>query len=259
MNFQEEGGGDHIKRLEGQHALITGGTSGMGAATAMLFKAEGATVIVTGSNEQTLAAARRDMPGIEVIASDAGDPAAVRSLVNEVKQKYGYIDILFVNAGVAKPRPAQMVDEEFYDYHFDVNTRGAYFLIKEASQIMPDGGSIILTSSIAHFKGMAGQSVYSGSKAALRSFARTFAAELAPRNIRVNVISPGPIDTPILEKMGLPAEKLAAMQEHILASVPLKRKGRPEEIATVALFFASSDSSFITGVDLPVDGGMGQM
>jgi NAD(P)-dependent dehydrogenase (short-subunit alcohol dehydrogenase family) len=245
-----------MKRLNGKIALISGGTTGMGAATALLFQAEGATVIVTGSNPETLAAARRDLEDIEVIASDAGDAVATKKLVAEMKKRHGRIDVLFVNAGVAKMAPAQMVDEAFFDFQFNVNTRGAYFLIKETAQVMPDGGSIVLTSSIAHAKGMAGLSVYSGSKAALRSFARTFAAELAPRNIRVNVISPGPIDTPIMGKMGMPADQMAAMREQFTAKIPLKRMGRSDEIATVALFFASSDSSFITGADLPVDGGM---
>ena len=163
--------------------------------------------------------------------------------------------MLFVNAGISKMSPADKVDEAQFDAVFNVNTRGAFFIIKEAAEIMPDGSSIILTSSIAHAKGMAGLSIYSASKAAVRSFARTFAAELAPRNIRVNVISPGVIDTPILRKMGVPAEQIPAMHEQFASKVPLQRVGRPEEIASVALFFASSDSSYITGADLPVDGG----
>ena len=244
-----------MERLKGKIALITGGTSGMGAATAKLFKTEGATVIATGSNPDTLAAARRDLEGIEIVASDAGDAAAAKTLVDEVKNRYERIDVLFVNAGVAKPRPAEMVDEAAFDYQFNVNVRGPYFMIKAAVNAMPDGGSIVLTSSIAHAMGLPNTWVYAATKAALRSFGRTFATELAPRNIRVNTISPGPIETPIWSKSGASFEQIKMMKEHVAGKVPLGRVGRPEEIAAAALFFASDDSSFITGADLPVDGG----
>ena len=244
-----------MNRLDGKIVLITGGTSGIGAATAKLFKAEGATVIVTGSTPDSVASAGANLPGIEVAHSDAADPSAIKALLAQVKQEHGRMDVLFVNAGISKMTPAEKVDEAQFDAVFNVNTRGAFFIIKGASELMPDGGSIILTSSIAHAKGMAGLSIYSASKAAVRSFARTFAAELAPRNIRVNVISPGVIDTPILRKMGVPAEQIPAMHEQFASKVPLRRVGRPEEIASAALFFASSDSSYVTGADLPVDGG----
>ncbi len=211
---------------------------------------------MTGSNPDTLAAARQDLEGIEVIASDAGDAAAAKSLVDEVKDRHGRIDVLFVNAGISKPRPVEMADEALFDLHFNVNTRGPYFLIKAAANAMPDGGSIVLTSSIAHAMGLANTSVYAATKAALRSLGRTFAIELAPRNIRVNTISPGPIETPIWSKSGASVEQVKAMQEHVARELPLGRVGRPEEIAAAALFFASADSSFITGADLPVDWGL---
>ncbi len=245
-----------MDRLSGKVALISGGTSGMGAATAKLFAAEGASVIVTGSNPETLEGARNDLDGIEVIASDAGDPAAVAALVADVARRHGRIDVLYVNAGIARYAPFEQVDEAFFDKVFDVNTRGAFFLIKEVVKVMPDGGSIVLTSSIAHALGMPGLSVYSASKAALRSLGRAFAAELAPRNIRVNTISPGPIETPIWGKMtGGSAEQVSAMKDQMAATIPLKRVGRPEEVAAAALFLASGESSFMTGADLPVDGG----
>lgn len=247
---------EQVERLKGKIVLITGGTSGMGAATAKLFKAEGATVIVTGSNPDTLAAARRDLEGIEIIASDAGDAAAAKALVDEVKKRHGRVDVLFVNAGVARRSPAEMTDEAVFDLQFNVNTRGPYFLIQAAVKAMPDGGSIILTSSISHAMGMPGMTVYAATKAALRSFGRTFATELAPRNVRVNTISPGPIETPIWGKLGASPSQIEAMKEQYVARIPLKRVGRPEEIAGAALFFASDDSSFTTGADLPVDGGM---
>ena len=243
-------------KLEGKIALITGGTSGIGAATARRFQAEGASVIVTGSNPTTLDAARREMSGIEVIASDAGDAAATKRLIDEVAAKHHRIDVLFVNAGIARFAPSESVDEKFFDAQFDINVKGAYFVIKHAASVMPDGGSIVLTASVSGSVGGAGSSVYGASKAALRSFGRTFAGELAPRRIRVNTISPGPIETPIFGKIGLSEEQLAGMTEQMLASIPLKRVGRAEEVAAAALFFASDESSYITGAELFVDGGM---
>ncbi len=245
-----------MARLDKKIAIITGGTTGMGAASALRFKEEGATVIVTGSNPTTLEAARREMTGIEVIASDAGDPKAAKALVDEVKNRHGRIDVLFVNAGIAKFAPIEAIDEAFFDNQFNINVRGAYFLIKHAAPVMSDGGSIILTSSIAHRQGMAGASVYSASKAALRSFGRSLAVEFAPRKIRVNTISPGPIETPILGKVGLSPEQIAGFTESMIAQMPLKRMGRADEIAATALFLASDESSFTTAADLYVDGGL---
>ena len=246
-----------MARLNGKIALITGGTSGIGAATAKRFQAEGATVIVTGSNPQTLEVARRELPGVEVIASDAGDPRATKTLIDGVKARHGRIDVLFVNAGIAKFAPSAMVDEAFFDAHFNINVRGAYFVIKHAAPVMSDGGSIILTASVAGVLGGDGiATVYSATKAALRSFGRTFAAELAPRRIRVNTISPGPIETPIFGKTGMTAEQISGFAETLVAQIPLKRIGRPEEVAAAAVFLASDEASFTTGAELFVDGGM---
>ena len=237
-------------------ALITGGTTGIGAATAKRFQEEGATVIVTGSNTETLEAARHNLPGVEVFASDAGDPRATKVLVSEVVSRHGRIDVLFVNAGIARIVPSAMVEEALFDAHFNVNVRGPYFLIKHAAPSIPDGGSIVLTSSIAAMQGRVGMTVYAATKAALRSFGRSFAAELAPRRIRVNTITPGPIATPIFGKLGLPAEQMGNVAENFRKRVPLKRWGMPEETAAAALFLASDESSFTTGAELLVDGGI---
>ena len=245
-----------MAKLDGKIALITGGTSGIGAATAKRFQSEGAKVIVTGSNPKTLETARHELSGIDVMSSDAGDAAATKVLIDQVQSRYGRIDVLFVNAGIAKFSPSADVDEAFFDAQFNINVKGAYFVIKHAAPVMADGGSIILTSSVSGVLGGGGQTVYGATKAAIRSFGRTFAAELAPRRIRVNTISPGPIATPIFGKTGLTAEQLAGFTESLMTTIPLKRVGQPEEIAAAALFFASDESSYTTGAELFVDGGM---
>jgi len=245
--------GMHI--LKNKVALITGGTSGMGAATAKRFHAEGATVVVTGSSASSAEAARKEMAGIEVIASNAGDPQAAKALIEHVREKHGRIDILFVNAGIARVAPIGAVDEALFDRVFGVNLRGPYFLIKHALPVLTDGGSIILTSSAGAVKGMPGLSVYSATKAALHSLGLTLAAELAPRAIRVNTITPGPINTPIGGKMDLTPEQMAGFAQ-MIAGLPLRRPGQPEEIASAALYFASDESRFTTGTELRVDGGM---
>jgi NAD(P)-dependent dehydrogenase (short-subunit alcohol dehydrogenase family) len=241
--------------LKNKVALITGGTSGMGAATAKRFHAEGATVVVTGSSAASVEAARKEMPNIEVIASDAGDPQAAKILIEHVREKHGRIDILFVNAGIARVAPIGTVDEALFDRVFGVNLRGPFFLIKHALPVLVDGGSIILTSSAGAVKGMPGLSVYSATKAALHSLGLTLAAELAPRAIRVNTITPGPINTPISGKMELTPEQMAGFAQ-MTERLPLRRPGQPEEIASAALYFASDESRFTTGTELRVDGGM---
>jgi NAD(P)-dependent dehydrogenase (short-subunit alcohol dehydrogenase family) len=244
-----------MARLDGKIALISGGTSGIGAATARLFQAEGATVIVTGSSQASVDKATADLPGVEVVVSDASDIAATRSLVDKVKGNHGRIDILFVNAGIAKFAPVGQIDEDFYDSQFDVNVRGAFFLLKHAVPAIPDGGAVILTASVAGASGgLPGATVYGATKAALRSFGRTFAKELLPRGIRVNTISPGPIVTPILDK-GLTAAQKETFIAGAAARIPLGRTGTEAEVAAAALYLVA-DATYTTGAELFVDGGL---
>ena len=215
-----------MAKLDGKIALISGGTSGIGAETAKLFQSEGATVVVTGSSERSAEAAKAALPGIEILVSDAGNVAAAKALVDQVKAKHGRIDVLFVNAGIAKFAPIAQVDEAFYDSHFNINVKGAFFLIKHAIPIIPDGGAIILTASVAGANGgLGGTTIYGSTKAALRSFGRTIAKELTPRGIRVNTISPGPIVTPILDKGGLTPAQKDNFIEGAKTRIPLGRTG----------------------------------
>jgi len=245
-----------MAKLDGKIALISGGTSGIGAATAKLYQAEGATVIVTGSSQASADKARAELPGIEVIVSDAGDIAATKALADQVIAKHGRIDVLFVNAGIAKFLPIDQVDEAHFDSQFDVNVKGAYFLIKHAVPAIPDGGAIILTASVAGAGGgLGGGSVYGATKAALRSMGRTLAREFAGRNIRVNTISPGPIDTPILDKNGFTPAQKTAFLDGAKVRIPLGRPGASEEVAAAALYLAA-DATYTTGAELFVDGGL---
>ncbi|WP_426614596.1 SDR family oxidoreductase [Bradyrhizobium sp. McL0616] len=245
-----------MAKLNGKIALISGGTSGIGAETAKLFRSEGATVIVTGSSQRSVDAARAELAGIEVLLSDAGNVAATKILVDQVKAKHGRIDVLFVNAGIAKFAPIAQIDEEFYDSQFNINVKGAFFLIKHAVPAIPDGGAIILTASVAGANGgLGGSTVYGSTKAALRSFGRTIAKELAPRGIRVNTISPGPIVTPILDKNGFTAAQKEGFIEGAKARIPLGRTGTAAEVAAAALYLAA-DATYSTGAELFVDGGL---
>jgi NAD(P)-dependent dehydrogenase (short-subunit alcohol dehydrogenase family) len=244
-----------MARFDGKIVLITGGTTGIGEATAKLFQAEGATVIVTGSSARSVEAARSALPGVEVVLSDQGDTAASKTLVEAITAKHGRIDVLFVNAGVAHFSPMDGVDEAFFDKQFNINVRGAYFVVKHAAPVIPDGGAIILTASTAGSSGGPGMTVYGATKAAVRSFGRTFAAELAPRNIRVNIVSPGPIETPIFGKSGLPPQAIEGFLADARKRVPLGRIGRSEEVAAAVAYLAG-DATFTTGGELLVGGGL---
>jgi NAD(P)-dependent dehydrogenase (short-subunit alcohol dehydrogenase family) len=243
-------------KLDGKIALISGGTSGIGAETARLFRAEGATVVVTGSSQRSVADATGALPGVEAIVSDGADPAATKALVDEVTRRHGRIDVLFVNAGIARFAPIGDVDEAFYDAQFDLNVKGAFFLMKHAAPVIRDGGAIIVTSSVAGAGGgVPGGTVYGATKAAIRSFGRTFARELAPRGVRVNTISPGPIDTPIFLKNGFSERQRDDFLAGAKARIPLGRAGEADEVARAALYLAA-DATFTTGAELFVDGGL---
>ena len=247
-------------RLKGKIALITGGTTGIGFATAELFQKEGAQVIVTGRNPKTVEAAQKALgPKSLGVASDASNLADTDELMKTVAQKFGRLDILFANAGVTQFAPVEQVDEAFFDRHFDINVKGLFFTVKKSLGLLSDGGAVLLNASVASRKGFAGASIYSATKAAVRSFGRTLAAELAPRRIRVVTVSPGPVDTDLFSKLEMPKEAADAIAAGWAAGVALKRMGRPEEIARLALFLASDEASFITGTEVFADGGLAEL
>jgi len=249
-----------MKRFEGKVAVVTGGNSGIGLATAKRLHDEGARVAISGRSQKTLDEAVKIL-GKDVLAvqADVAKLTDVDKLYAEVSQKLGKIDVLFVNAGVAKFAPLAETSESLYDEQFDINIKGAYFTIQKALPLLNDGASIILNTSVAASKGTPGASAYSATKAALRSLARTAAAELVELGIRVNAVAPGPIETPIFGRTGLPKEAIEGFAKDVLSKVPMKRFGQPEEVAGVVAFLASSDASYITGVEINVDGGMGQI
>ncbi|GAA0412018.1 oxidoreductase [Acrocarpospora corrugata] len=244
-----------MPKLEGKVAVITGATSGMALATARAFVAEGAHVFITGRRKDKLEAAVAQLgPNVTGVQADSGDLADLDRLVETIREEKGRVDILFASAGNGLlNEPLAAVTEESFDHVFDINVRGTLFTVQKLLPLLSDGASIVLNSSAGASKGVAGSTVYLASKAALRSFARTWTMELKDRDIRVNVISPGPIDTPGVE--GLPE----ATKELIASMVPLGRYGIPEEIARAVLFLASSDASFVAGAELFVDGGVAQV
>lgn len=241
-------------KLTGKVAVITGGSTGMGLATARRFVAEGAYVFIFGRRQAELDAAVQEVgSNITGVQGDIANLADLDRLYEIVKTKAGRLDIVFANAGVGEFVPMGSVTEEHFDKTFNVNVRGTLFTVQKALPLLNDGASIILTGSIAGNKGQVGFGVYSASKAAVRSFARSWTTDLRDRHVRVNVISPGPTDTPILAP--LPKEVIA----HIVSTVPMGRMATADEIAKVAVFLASDDSSFITGIELSVDGGAAQV
>jgi NAD(P)-dependent dehydrogenase (short-subunit alcohol dehydrogenase family) len=249
-----------MKRLEGKVAVVTGGNSGIGLATAKRFQEEGAKVAISGRSRKTLDEAVKTIGnGVLAVQSDVAKLTDVDKLFSEVSRKLGKIDVLFVNAGIAKFMPLAETSESAYDEQFDINIKGAYFTIQKALPFLNDGASIILNTSVADSSGTVGTSAYSATKAALRSLARTAAAELVGRGIRVNAVAPGPIETPIFGRTGLSPEALDQVTKDIVAKVPMKRFGQPEEVAATVAFLASQDASYITGVEINVDGGYAQI
>jgi NAD(P)-dependent dehydrogenase (short-subunit alcohol dehydrogenase family) len=236
--------------------LITGGTTGIGLAAAQLLSSEGTKVIVTGRNPETLASAKKLLHGVVVLPSDAGDLAAAQALGEEVKKYVDHLDGAFLNAGVGTFVPIEEATPKHYDDMFNVNVRGLYFQLQSLLPLLGNPSSVVFTSSIAGSTAFATTSIYSATKAAVISLGKTLAVELAPRGVRVNVLSPGPIDTPILKKTGLPPDQLKGFEETIVAKSLLKRLGTSEEVARAARFLLSDDSSNITGTELIIDGGV---
>jgi NAD(P)-dependent dehydrogenase (short-subunit alcohol dehydrogenase family) len=248
------------RKLEGKVAVVTGGNSGIGLATAKRFVAEGAYVFVTGRRQPELDAAVREIgESVMGVRGDVSDLADLDRLYATVKAKTGRIDILFANAGTAELAPLGAISEEHFDKIFNTNVKGVLFTAQKALPLMPDGGSIILNASIVASTGNPAFSVYSATKAAVRSFARTWILDLKERRIRVNAISPGPINTPGLDGLAQTEGVGEQLKASLTAGVPLGRFGTPDEIARAAVFLASDDSSFITGTELFVDGGAAQI
>lgn len=250
-----------MEKLKDKVGVVTGGNSGIGLATAKAFVAEGAKVAIFGRDQETLDSALAELgDGALGVQGDVKNLADLERLFTTVAEKLGKVDALFVNAGGSTFTLFDQVDEANYDHQVDVNVKGAFFTLQKALPHMNDGASVVLTSSIANATGIAGLSVYSATKAAVRSLARTLSAELVKsRGIRVNVVSPGPIQTPIFGRMGLTEQQAQEFGSSVVASVPLGRLGQPEEIANTVVFLVSDDSSYIVGSEIVVDGGMSQI
>jgi len=245
-----------MNKLEGKVAVITGGTTGIGQAAARLFHQEGARVFITGRNEKTLAEAKKHLPAeVSAIRSDTSRLEDIDALAAELKEQAGHIDVLYINAGIAKFMPFESITPDIFDEMFNTNVRGAYFTVQKLLPLMKQGSAIVLTTSIAADLGMATSSAYGATKAALSSMARTLSNELAPTGIRVNEVSPGPIETPIYDKLGMPAEQVSGFKGMMSELVPLRRMGAAEEVAKAALFLASDDSSYLLGSKIRIDGG----
>ena len=247
-------------KLEGKIAVITGGNSGIGLAAAKRFVSEGAYVFISGRRQKELDLALSEIgKNVTAILSDVSNLADLDRLYNIVKDQKGHLDILFANAGIAQFAPLEEISEEHFDNIFRINVKGLLFTVQKAFPLFQNGGSIILNASVGSSKGFEETSVYSATKAAVRSFARTWTVELRHRKIRVNAISPGPIDTPIFSNLLQNEEQSEQFKKNIVNTVPMGRMGSPDEVAKVALFLASDDSSYITGIELFVDGGLVQI
>jgi NAD(P)-dependent dehydrogenase (short-subunit alcohol dehydrogenase family) len=249
-----------MNRFEGKTALITGGTTGIGFATAKLFISEGARVILTGRNVATIEAAQAELgQNAIVVRSDATSFPDMDALAAKVKETFGKLDVLFVNAGYGQWIPFEQVSEQIYDEMLNLNAKGPYFIVQKLVPLMPEGSSVVFTTSLANVKAVPALSAYGAAKAALRSMTRSLAGELSPRGIRVNAVNPGPIgETDILQKVGMPKEAKDQVYMQMAQSVPMKRLGRPEEIAKAVAYLAI-DATFTTGAEIPVDGGWSQL
>ncbi len=248
-----------MDRFKGKTALVTGGTTGIGLATAKLFINEGARVIVTGRAAATIKTAQAELgDNAIVVRSDATSLPDMDALAKKVKETFGKLDVLFVNAGYGHFIPFEQVTEEVYDEMLNLNAKGPYFIVQKLVPLMPAGSSVVFTTSMANVKAVAPLSAYGAAKAALRSITRSLASELLPRGIRVNAVSPGPIEaTAILQKVGMPKEAADQVYVQMAQSVPMKRLGHPDELAKAVAFLAI-DATYTTGIELPVDGGWSQ-
>jgi len=247
-------------KLDGKIALVTGANSGIGLATAKSFVTEGAYVYITGRRDSELARAAAAIGrNVTAVPGDVSKPADLDRLFAQIQREKGRLDIVFANAGVAKFAPLGTITEEFYDSIFDVNVKGLLFTVQKALPLMPEGGSIIVNASVVASKGLPANSVYSATKAAVRSFARTWTTDLKSRRIRVNAVSPGSIDTPGLNDLLASSEVGEQRRKAITSAVPLGRFGTPDEIAKAVVFLASDDASYVTGAELFVDGGFAQV
>ena len=247
-----------MKPYDGKKVVVTGGTSGIGLATAKLLLDHGARVLVTGRTPVTLDQAREQLGGgAIVVESDTASLTDIDTLADRVKSEFGTLDLLFANAGVTRPTPFEATAEALYDELLTVNAKGPYFTVQKLAPLMARGGAVVLTTSVANVKGLPMVSAYSASKAALRSMTRTLARELLPRGIRVNAVSPGPIDTGILERT-LPKEAAERTRAQMTENNPMKRFGHPEEVAKAVMFLAF-EATFTTGAEMPVDGGASQL
>lgn len=243
------------KELSNKIAVVTGGNSGIGYATAKKLKEDGATVIITGRSTEKVNAAANEL-GVNSFVADVKDLKAIDNLVEFVKKTFGKVDILFVNAGIFAPAMVGEISEEMFDHQMGINFKGAVFTLEKFLPILKDGASVINLSSVNAYTGMPSTAIYAASKAALNSFTRTAATELAPRGIRVNSVNPGPVETPIFGKTGMPEEQLSGFAQAMQNRIPLKRFGKPDEIAHLVTFLASDKASFITGAEYNIDGGI---
>lgn len=244
-----------MSNLKGKVAVVTGGNSGIGYFSAKKLKEDGATVLITGRNKEKVDQAANEL-GVQGFVSDALDLKATESLVDYVKGEFGSVDILFINAGIFQPAPVGQISEEMFDHQMGINFKGAVFTLEKFIPILSEGASVINLSSVNAYTGMPNTAVYAASKAALNSYTRTAATELAPRKIRVNAVNPGPVETPIFGKTGMAEDQLSGFAQAMQNRVPLKRFGKPQDIAHLVSFLASDNASFITGSEYNIDGGI---
>lgn len=245
-----------MSRLNGKRTLITGGTSGIGMATAKQFLAEGARVIITGVNPESITKARAELGSeVLVLAADSASVQAQRELAEAVKSHFGQLDVAFLNAGVSVWRPIEEWDEAAFDQSFSINVKGPYFLVQALLPVFANPASVILNTSINAHVGAARSSVYAATKAAFLSLSKTLSSELLPRGVRVNAVSPGPVETPLYDKLGIPDAYREQVNKDIAATIPFGRFGKPEEVAKAVVYLASDESAWTIGSEIVVDGG----